>query len=99
MSAFADPDIIRMANEEYVSVTGDDWYQRRRQDKEGEFFRKVADAAGRKGEGGGTPTTTPDADNSQCRRRARATAAASSNRCSSAMPLASVKNAGSSEVR
>src|SRR5438552_360651 len=43
-----------MANEEYIPVTGDDWYQRRRQDKEGEFFRKVADAAGRKGEGGGT---------------------------------------------
>ena len=41
MSAFADPEIIRMANDDYVPVTGDDWYQRRRQDQEGEFFRKV----------------------------------------------------------
>jgi hypothetical protein len=32
----------------------DDWYQRRRQDTEGEFFRKVADQGPRKGEGGGT---------------------------------------------
>lgn len=54
MSAFADPENIRMANEDYIAVTGDDWYQRRRQDKEGEFFRKVADAAGRTGPDGGT---------------------------------------------
>ena len=54
MSAFADPEIIRMANDDYIPVTGDDWYQRRRQDQEGEFFRKVADAAGRTGPDGGT---------------------------------------------
>jgi hypothetical protein len=52
--AFADPDIIRMATQDYVAVTGDDWYQRRRQDAEGEFFRKVADQGPRKGEGGST---------------------------------------------
>lgn len=35
-------------------MAGDDWYQRRRQDAEGEFFRKVADQGPRKGEGGST---------------------------------------------
>lgn len=43
-----------MARNDYVPVTGDDWYQRRRQDAEGEFFRKVADQGPRKGEGGAT---------------------------------------------
>jgi hypothetical protein len=43
-----------MATENYVPVAGDDWYQRRRQDAEGEFFRKVADQGPRKGEGGST---------------------------------------------
>jgi hypothetical protein len=52
--AFADPEIIRMAKEDYVPVTGDDWYQRRRDDPEGQFFRKVADQGPRKGEGGAT---------------------------------------------
>jgi hypothetical protein len=35
-------------------VAGDDWYQRRRQDAEGVFFRKVADQGPRKGAGGST---------------------------------------------
>lgn len=43
-----------MANEDYIAVSGDDWYQRRRQDAEGEFFRKVADQGPRKGAGGST---------------------------------------------
>ena len=43
VSAFADREIIRLAAEDFVPVTADDWYQRRRQDAEGEFFRKVAD--------------------------------------------------------
>src|SRR5262245_25452640 len=43
-----------MATEDYVAVTGDDWYQRRRTDAEGRFFRKVADQGPRKGEGGST---------------------------------------------
>jgi hypothetical protein len=45
--AFADPEIIRMARDEFVPVVGDDWYQRRRDDPEGQFFRKVSDQAGR----------------------------------------------------
>ncbi|MBM3223440.1 MAG: hypothetical protein FJZ47_06540 [Candidatus Tectomicrobia bacterium] len=36
-----------MILENYVPLTGDDWYQRRRQDTEGEFFRQVAAQAGR----------------------------------------------------
>ncbi len=43
-----------MATKDYVPVAGDDWYQRRREDAEGEFFRKVADQGPRKGEGGST---------------------------------------------
>src|SRR5947209_5719299 len=43
-----------MAVEDYVPVTGDDWYERRRDDAEGRFFRGVADQGPRKGEGGGT---------------------------------------------
>lgn len=54
MSAFSDAEIIRMATEDFVPVTADDWYQRRRQDAEGEFFRKMASQGPRKGEGGGT---------------------------------------------
>lgn len=54
VSTFADPDVIKMANEQFVPVSGDDWYTRRRQDAEGEFFRAMATAAGRKGDGGST---------------------------------------------
>jgi hypothetical protein len=43
-----------MATEDYVPVTGDDWYQRRRNDAEGKFFREVADQGPRKGAGGST---------------------------------------------
>jgi hypothetical protein len=51
---FADPEIIKLARDEFVAVAADDWYQRRRQDAEGEFFRKVADQGPRKGQGGST---------------------------------------------
>jgi hypothetical protein len=51
---FADPVVLRMAREDFVAVAADDWYQRRRQDEEGEFFRKVADQGPRKGQGGAT---------------------------------------------
>ena len=54
MSAFADPEIIRMCTDDYVPVSGDDWYQRRRDDTEGDFFRKLANAAGKRGDGGAT---------------------------------------------
>jgi hypothetical protein len=43
-----------MATEDYVPVAGDDWYQRRRNDAEGEFFRGVADQGPRKGASGST---------------------------------------------
>ncbi len=43
-----------MAQTNFVAVAADDWYQRRRQDDEGEFFRKVADQGPRKGQGGST---------------------------------------------
>src|SRR5206468_1556748 len=43
-----------MGNENYVPVAGDDWYQRRRDDAEGQFFRKVADQGPRKGQNGYT---------------------------------------------
>jgi hypothetical protein len=43
-----------MATEDYVPVAGDDWYQRRREDAEGRFFRQIADQGPRKGEGGST---------------------------------------------
>jgi hypothetical protein len=52
--AFADPEILRMAREEYVPVACDDWYQRRREDDEGRFFRAVADQGPRRGAGGST---------------------------------------------
>src|SRR4051812_10208212 len=32
-----------MAKEQYVPVAADDWYQRRRQDAEGAFFKQVSD--------------------------------------------------------
>jgi hypothetical protein len=43
-----------MATEDYVPVAADDWYQRRRDDAEGKFFRSVADQGPKKGEGGAT---------------------------------------------
>ena len=54
VSAFADPEIIQLASEKFIPVTVDDWYQRRRQDAEGQFFIKVANQGPRKGQGGGT---------------------------------------------
>jgi hypothetical protein len=53
-SVFADPEVIRLANSSFIAVTGDDWYQRRRDDVEGKFWRKVADQGPRKGAGGST---------------------------------------------
>lgn len=43
-----------MGREDYIAIAGDDWYQRRRQDAEGEFFITVANQSPRKGEGGAT---------------------------------------------
>jgi hypothetical protein len=47
--AFSDPEIVRMARENYVPVACDDWYQRRRQDAEGQFFKQVSDQGPRGG--------------------------------------------------
>ncbi len=41
MFAFADPEIIRLATTEFVPVCADDWYQRRRSDAEGAFWRRI----------------------------------------------------------
>lgn len=47
--------MIRLATEDFVPVAGDDWYQRRRADTEGEFFRRVSDQTGGRGrDDGGT---------------------------------------------
>ena len=43
-----------MARDKFIPVAADDWYQRRRQDAEGAFFRGVADQGPRKGKGGST---------------------------------------------
>lgn len=51
---FSNPDVQKILKEEFIPVTADDWYQRRRQDAEGEFFRRVADQSPRKGKGGST---------------------------------------------
>jgi hypothetical protein len=51
---FSNPEIVRLASTEIIPVAADDWYQRRRLDPEGEFFRKVADQGPRKGQGGST---------------------------------------------
>ena len=52
--AFSSSKIQKLLIEHFIPVTGDDWYQRRRQDAEGEFFRKVSDQGPRGGEGDGT---------------------------------------------
>jgi hypothetical protein len=46
-STFADPEIIKMAQIDFIPIAADDWYQRRRSDKEGIFFRSVADSLGK----------------------------------------------------
>lgn len=43
-----------MASKDYIAVAADDWYQRRREDAEGKFFREVANQGPRKGAGGST---------------------------------------------
>lgn len=53
---FSDADVIRMASKDFIPVVGDDWYQRRRRDAEGEFFRAVANQGPRKHDGVSGPT-------------------------------------------
>jgi hypothetical protein len=40
---FSDPEVIRIVKENFIPVVGDDWYQRRRKDEIGKFFRGVVD--------------------------------------------------------
>ena len=40
---FSDPEVIRLIRENFVPVVGDDWYQRRRKDAVGTYFRSVVD--------------------------------------------------------
>ncbi len=51
---FSNPKVIDLVKKHFVAVTSDDWYQRRRDDAEGKFFRMVADQGPRKGQGGST---------------------------------------------
>lgn len=51
---FADPQTIELVSDFFIPVAKDDWYQRRRQDAEGDFFRFVANQGPQKGQGGGT---------------------------------------------
>ena len=53
-STFADARTIKLINENFVAVAADDWYQRRREDDEGAFFRKVSDQGPRKNTTGAT---------------------------------------------
>jgi hypothetical protein len=53
---FEDPRVVQLATETFVPVVGDDWYQRRRRDPQGEFFRAVANQGPRKHDGPGGPT-------------------------------------------
>jgi hypothetical protein len=53
-STFADADVIKTATDDFIAVCTDDWYTRRRKDAEGDFFRTMATAAGKKGDGGAT---------------------------------------------
>ena len=53
---FSDPEVIRIIKENFIPVVGDDWYQRRRKDDVGKFFRGVVDQtwkAGKWGANGG----------------------------------------------
>ena len=54
LSTFSNPQIIKLITENFIPVAENDWYQRRRQDAVGEFFRSVADQGPRKGKGGST---------------------------------------------
>ncbi len=55
--SFSDPVIIKLLTENFIPVVGDDWYQRRRKDDVGRFFRKVVDQTWKAGnwetQGGG----------------------------------------------
>ncbi|MCP5537989.1 MAG: hypothetical protein H7A51_17365 [Akkermansiaceae bacterium] len=51
---FSNPEVQKLLHEKFIPVACNDWYQRRRQDAEGEFFRAMANQGPRKGQGGST---------------------------------------------
>ncbi len=53
---FADAQVIKLATEQCIPVASDDWYNRRKRDAEGDFFRSVSNQGprGNKGIGGST---------------------------------------------
>ncbi|MDG2399290.1 MAG: hypothetical protein P8M04_01835 [Akkermansiaceae bacterium] len=46
---FANEEVQNLLKEKFVTIAADDWYQRRRKDKVGEYFAKVVDQSPRKG--------------------------------------------------
>ncbi|MDB4437507.1 hypothetical protein N9163_01505, partial [bacterium] len=48
---FSNPEVQQLLRERFIPVAANDWYQRRRQDAEGDFFRSVADQGPRNGNG------------------------------------------------
>ena len=51
MSSFSDPEVIASLKGKFIPATDNDWFNRRRKDAAGEFFRSVADQGPRKGNG------------------------------------------------
>lgn len=51
---FGRDDVQTLLKEHFIVVAADDWYQRRREDEVGRFFRGVANQSPRKGKGGST---------------------------------------------
>jgi len=49
INIFSDPEIIRLARDDFIPVAADDWYLRRRRDAEGLLFKHVCDQSPRKG--------------------------------------------------
>ena len=48
--SFSDPVIIKLLQESFIPVVGDDWYHRRRKDDVGKFFRSVVDQTWKAGD-------------------------------------------------
>jgi hypothetical protein len=48
---FGNPEVQKLLREKFVTVAGDDWYQRRKTGDEGKFYRKVVEQGPRKGDG------------------------------------------------
>jgi len=53
-STFSDPEIVSLLRSEFVPVAIDQAYQRRQEDAEGEFYRKIANQGPRPADGGTT---------------------------------------------